>query len=55
MIFYRVIDWLYVWIDEVILELVDDEDSKLNEFVVLYEEMMKNKKRIKMMMEMLEV
>lgn len=52
-ILYRVIDWLYAWIDEATPEPVD-EDSKPNELAVLHEEMTKNKKRIKTMMEMLE-
>lgn len=53
-ILYRVIDWLYAWIDEATPEPVDDEYSKPNELAVLHEEMTKNKKRIKTMMEMLE-
>lgn len=53
-ILYRVIDWLYAWIDEATPEPVDDEDSKPNELAMLHEEMTKNKKRIKTMMEMLE-
>lgn len=50
----RVIDWLYAWFDEATPEPVADEDSKTNELAVLQEEMTKNKKRIKTMMEMLE-
>ena len=53
-ILHRVIDWLYAWFDEATPEPVADEDSKTNELAVLQEEMTKNKKRIKTMMEMLE-
>ena len=49
----RALEWLYARFSEVSPEAVDEE-RKSNELAKLEEEMMKNKKRIKSMMEMLE-